>query len=175
MGICENMCPNLTCTCFTSKCETQGKSKITNHHEHFRPSDRKNGCDTLKTSGHQQRWPQPLPGAILIPPALLVAADLGYPYETCKRHWLQVMQEIYRRESVNFEVNIEHIINLAEVQVILINHHYCGNPWLWLTKPINLGMNAYKLILIFLFHLTWSGFPFPESNPISHLILCSFE
>jgi len=29
----------------------------------------------LKISGHQQRWSRPLPGAILIPPALLVAAD----------------------------------------------------------------------------------------------------
>ena len=28
-----------------------------------------------KISGHQQRWPRPLPGAILIPPALLVVAD----------------------------------------------------------------------------------------------------
>jgi hypothetical protein len=27
-------------------------------------------------SDHQQRWPRPLPGAILIPPALLVVADL---------------------------------------------------------------------------------------------------
>ena len=30
----------------------------------------------LKISGHQQRWPRPLPGAVLIPPALLVVADL---------------------------------------------------------------------------------------------------
>ena len=30
----------------------------------------------LKISGHQQRWPRPLPGAFLIPPALLVVADL---------------------------------------------------------------------------------------------------
>ena len=30
----------------------------------------------LKISGPQQRWPRPLPGAILIPPALLVVADL---------------------------------------------------------------------------------------------------
>jgi hypothetical protein len=29
----------------------------------------------LKISGHQQRWSRPLPGAILIPPALLVVAD----------------------------------------------------------------------------------------------------
>jgi hypothetical protein len=29
----------------------------------------------LKISGHQQRWLRPLPGAILIPPALLVVAD----------------------------------------------------------------------------------------------------
>jgi hypothetical protein len=29
----------------------------------------------LKISGHQQRWPWPLPGAILIPPSLLVVAD----------------------------------------------------------------------------------------------------
>jgi hypothetical protein len=28
-----------------------------------------------KISGHQQRWPRPLPRAILIPPALLVVAD----------------------------------------------------------------------------------------------------
>jgi len=32
----------------------------------------------FKISGHQQRWPRPLPGAILIPPALLVVADLGH-------------------------------------------------------------------------------------------------
>jgi hypothetical protein len=32
----------------------------------------------LKISGHQQRWPRPLPGAILIPPALLVVADLFF-------------------------------------------------------------------------------------------------
>jgi len=31
----------------------------------------------LKISGHQQRWPRPLPGAILIPPAPLVVADLS--------------------------------------------------------------------------------------------------
>jgi hypothetical protein len=31
----------------------------------------------LKISGHQQRWPRPLPGAILIPPALLVVADFS--------------------------------------------------------------------------------------------------
>ena len=31
----------------------------------------------LKISGRQQRWPRPLPGAILIPPALLVVADFG--------------------------------------------------------------------------------------------------
>jgi len=30
----------------------------------------------LKISGHQQRWSRPLPGAILILPALLVVADL---------------------------------------------------------------------------------------------------
>jgi len=29
----------------------------------------------VKISGHQQRWPRPLPGAILIPPALLGVAD----------------------------------------------------------------------------------------------------
>jgi hypothetical protein len=29
----------------------------------------------LKISGHQQRWPRPLPGAILIPPAPQVVAD----------------------------------------------------------------------------------------------------
>jgi len=29
----------------------------------------------LKISGHQQSWSQPLPGAILIPPTLLVVAD----------------------------------------------------------------------------------------------------
>jgi hypothetical protein len=29
----------------------------------------------LIISDHQQRWPRPLPGAILIPPALLVVAD----------------------------------------------------------------------------------------------------
>jgi hypothetical protein len=29
----------------------------------------------LKISGHQQRWPRPLPGALLMPPALLVVAD----------------------------------------------------------------------------------------------------
>jgi hypothetical protein len=28
-------------------------------------------------SDHQQSWPGPLPGAILIPPALLVVADLA--------------------------------------------------------------------------------------------------
>ena len=29
-----------------------------------------------KISGHQQRWPRSLPGAIFIPPVLLVVADL---------------------------------------------------------------------------------------------------
>jgi len=29
----------------------------------------------LIISDHQQRWPQPLPGAFLIPPALAVVAD----------------------------------------------------------------------------------------------------
>jgi len=31
----------------------------------------------FKISGHQQRWPRPLPGAILIPPTLLVVADFN--------------------------------------------------------------------------------------------------
>jgi hypothetical protein len=31
----------------------------------------------IKISGHQQSWSRPLPGAILIPPALLVVADLS--------------------------------------------------------------------------------------------------
>ena len=31
----------------------------------------------IKISGHQQRWPRPLPGAILIPPAPLVVADFS--------------------------------------------------------------------------------------------------
>jgi len=29
----------------------------------------------LKISDQQQRWPRPLPGAILIPPTLLLVAD----------------------------------------------------------------------------------------------------
>ena len=33
----------------------------------------------LKISGPQQGWPRPLPGAILIPPALLVVADWAVP------------------------------------------------------------------------------------------------
>ena len=41
----------------------------------------------LKISGHQQRWPRPLPGAILIPPALLMVADLEVINE--KRRILQ--------------------------------------------------------------------------------------
>jgi hypothetical protein len=32
--------------------------------------------ELIKISDHQQRWPRPLPGAIHIPPALLVVADL---------------------------------------------------------------------------------------------------
>jgi len=36
----------------------------------------KNSAAYLKISGPQQGWPRPLPGAILIPPALLVVADL---------------------------------------------------------------------------------------------------
>jgi hypothetical protein len=31
----------------------------------------------VKISGHQQRWPRPFPGAILIPPALLVVTEWG--------------------------------------------------------------------------------------------------
>ena len=34
----------------------------------------------LKISGHQQRWSRPLPGAILILPALLVVADLNFKW-----------------------------------------------------------------------------------------------
>jgi len=40
-------------------------------------SDKTEIKKSLKISGHQQRWPRPLPGAILIPPALLVVADFG--------------------------------------------------------------------------------------------------
>ncbi len=38
-------------------------------------------------SDHQQRWPRPLPGAILIPPALLVVAD----FALCFRHLSKLM------------------------------------------------------------------------------------
>jgi hypothetical protein len=34
----------------------------------------------LKISGHQQMWLRPLLGAIIIPPALLVVADLTQTY-----------------------------------------------------------------------------------------------
>jgi len=37
----------------------------------------------LKISGHQQRRPRPLPGAILIPPALLVVADSSLNNPRC--------------------------------------------------------------------------------------------
>jgi hypothetical protein len=40
----------------------------------------------LKISGHQQSWLRPLPGAILIPIALLVAADWRNP-------WLRIIQQ----------------------------------------------------------------------------------
>jgi hypothetical protein len=36
---------------------------------------RHNQSIDLKISGYQQQWLRPLPGAILIPPALLVVAD----------------------------------------------------------------------------------------------------
>ena len=41
----------------------------------------------FKISGHQQRWPRPLPGAILIPPALLVVAD--FPEMQPKSEWVK--------------------------------------------------------------------------------------
>jgi len=44
-------------------------------------SDKTEIKKNLKISGHQQRRPRPLPGAILIPPALLVAADLAFMRE----------------------------------------------------------------------------------------------
>jgi hypothetical protein len=34
----------------------------------------------LKISDHQQSWPRPLPGVILIPPALLVVADFKWSF-----------------------------------------------------------------------------------------------
>jgi hypothetical protein len=37
-----------------------------------------------KISGYQQRWPRPLPGAILIPSALLVVADLAVSFPLLK-------------------------------------------------------------------------------------------
>jgi len=40
----------------------------------------------LKISGHQQRWPRPLPGAILIPPALLVVADCLFTFHKGNNH-----------------------------------------------------------------------------------------
>ena len=40
-------------------------------------SDKTEIKKNLKISGHQQSWSRPLPGAILIPPALLVVADCG--------------------------------------------------------------------------------------------------
>jgi len=41
----------------------------------------------LKISGHQQGWPRPLPGAILIPPALLVVADFWFRLELFGNFW----------------------------------------------------------------------------------------
>ena len=38
-------------------------------------SDKTEIKKNLKISGHQQRWSRPLPGAILIPSALLMVAD----------------------------------------------------------------------------------------------------
>ena len=41
--------------------------------------------ETIQPSGHQQRWPRPLPGAILIPSALPVAADLQKDLEVLQK------------------------------------------------------------------------------------------
>ena len=38
----------------------------------------------LKISGPQQGWPRPLPGAILIPPALLLVADFRLFFGWCQ-------------------------------------------------------------------------------------------
>jgi len=47
----------------------------------------------LIISGHQQRWPRPLPGAILIPPALLVVADYCMYYNKDNKY--NIIKELY--------------------------------------------------------------------------------
>jgi len=54
----------------------------------------------IKISGHPQRWPQPLPGAILIPPALLVVADF---YADSKEDVLMIMKDLAKVEPLRHE------------------------------------------------------------------------
>ena len=55
-----------------------------------------------KISGHQQRWPRPLPGAILIPPAPLVVADsevdlCGIAWPVCLLKFKSALSDICSR------------------------------------------------------------------------------
>jgi len=47
----------------------------------------------LKISSHQQSWSRPLPGAILIPPALLVVADFCMYYNKDNKN--NIIKELY--------------------------------------------------------------------------------
>ena len=64
--------------------------------------------------------------------------------------------------QVSWNLRYFHIINSAWI---------LKNDW---PKPINLVINTFKVALILQFHLTWSGSPYTESNPVFHLILRSF-
>jgi len=64
----------------------------------------------LKISGPQQGWPRPLPGAILIPPVLLVVADcLSTLFVWCGSksgpisHWMKFMNAyvLYDQLDIN--------------------------------------------------------------------------
>ena len=72
----------------------------------------------IKISGHPQRWPRPLTGAILIPPALRVVADF---YADSKEDVLMIMKDLAKVEPLRHEGTKKR----------RINEYKTWNQWFW--------------------------------------------
>jgi len=82
-------------------------------------------------SGHQQRWPRPLPGAILIPPALLVVADCWHPEnhlfidDNSKRQFQPSIHA--KRFSKQSQLTIKSTLDILKLCSIFLLHQLGGN------------------------------------------------
>ena len=86
----------------------------------------------------------------------VISKNLRYTFDILYFQYIEVMANLYSE--------------LRQIwRKFRAYHHFSQSPEIGWLKPIDLGRKGNNLSLILLFHLTWSGFPFPESILIPNL------